>query len=102
MNSRQRQRVQHVTWSIDHSHQRWMIKLHTRYGLVRHPLLNISKCLVVIFMYMFSKQEFLPRKEELEKIEFYLDDAKYESTEEDEAEEEEPHAPVLRRSLRER
>ena len=47
-----------------------------------------------------SKQEFLPRKEELEKIEFELYDAKYESFEEDEAEEEEPHTLVLRRSVR--
>jgi hypothetical protein len=31
-----------------------------------------------------------------------LDDAKYESTEEDESEEEEPHTPILRRSMRER
>jgi hypothetical protein len=31
-----------------------------------------------------------------------LDDEKFESTEEDEAEEEEPHTPVLRRSMRER
>jgi hypothetical protein len=30
-----------------------------------------------------SKQEFLPRKEELEKIELELDDARYESFEED-------------------
>jgi hypothetical protein len=49
-----------------------------------------------------SKQEFVPRQEELEKIEFDLDDAKSESSEEDEAEEEEPHALVLRRSVRER
>jgi hypothetical protein len=44
-----------------------------------------------------SKQEFLPRQEEPEKIEFELDDAKSESSEEDEAEEEEPHTPILRR-----
>jgi hypothetical protein len=50
----------------------------------------------------FPKQEFLPRQEEPEKIEFELDDAKYESTEEDEAEEEEPHTQILRRSVRER
>jgi hypothetical protein len=31
-----------------------------------------------------------------------LDDAKYESTEEDESKEEEPHTPVLRRLVRER
>jgi hypothetical protein len=31
-----------------------------------------------------------------------LDDEKYESSEEDEIEEEEPHTPVLRRSMRER
>ena len=49
-----------------------------------------------------SKQEFLPRQEEPEKIEFELDDEKSESTEEDEAKEEEPHTPILRRLLRER
>jgi hypothetical protein len=48
------------------------------------------------------KQEFLPRQEEHEKIEFELDDAKSKSTEEDEAEEEEPHTQILRRSVRER
>jgi hypothetical protein len=52
-----------------------------------------------------SKQEFLPRPEEPEKIELVLDDEKSESSEEDEVEEEEeeePHTPVLRRSVRER
>ena len=50
-----------------------------------------------------SKQEFLPRQDELEKIELELDDAKYESFEKYEAKEEkEPHTPVLRRSVRER
>jgi hypothetical protein len=50
-----------------------------------------------------SKQESLPRKEELEKIELELDDTKSESSKEDEvAEEEEPHTPILRRSTRER
>ena len=45
-----------------------------------------------------SKQEFLPRQEKPEKIEFGSDDAKSESFEEDEVEEEEePHTPVLRR-----
>jgi hypothetical protein len=48
-----------------------------------------------------SKQEFLPTQDEPEKIELELDDAKYESSEEEEAEEE-PHTPVLRRSVRER
>jgi hypothetical protein len=45
------------------------------------------------------KHEFLP-----EKIEFELDDAKYESTKEDKSEEEEEEAynPVSRRSMRER
>jgi hypothetical protein len=41
-------------------------------------------------------------QEEPEKIKFELDDAKYESMKEDESEEEEPHTPVLRRSMRER
>jgi hypothetical protein len=49
-----------------------------------------------------SKPEFLPRQEELEKIEFELDDAKSESFEDDEVEKEKPHTPVLRRSVRER
>jgi hypothetical protein len=49
-----------------------------------------------------SKQEFLPRQEEPKKIEFDLDDAKSESIEEDKSEEEKPHTPVLRRSMRER
>jgi hypothetical protein len=50
-----------------------------------------------------SKQEFLPRQDELEKIELELDDAKSESFKEYEAEEEEePHTPVLTRSVRER
>jgi hypothetical protein len=48
-----------------------------------------------------SKQEFLPRKDEPEKIELELDDAKSESSKEDEVEEkEEPHTLVLRRSVR--
>ena len=44
-----------------------------------------------------SKQEFLPMQDKPEKIELELDDAKYESSEEDEAKEEEPRTPVLRR-----
>jgi hypothetical protein len=48
-----------------------------------------------------SKQGFLPRLEEPKKIELELDDAKYESSEEDEEKEEEPHTLVLRRSVRE-
>ena len=49
------------------------------------------------------KHEFLPRPKEPEKIELVLDDAKSESFEEDEAEEEEePHTLVLRRLVRER
>jgi hypothetical protein len=43
-----------------------------------------------------SKQEFLPRQDEPEKIEIELDDAKFELSEE------EPHTPVLRRLVRER
>jgi hypothetical protein len=49
-----------------------------------------------------SKHEFLPRLEEPKKIELELDDAKSESYEEDEAEEEETHTPLLRTSVRER
>ena len=48
------------------------------------------------------KQEVLPSKEELEKIEFDLKDDESDSTEEQESEEEDPHTPVLRRSVRER
>jgi hypothetical protein len=48
------------------------------------------------------KKEFLPSKEEPEKIEFDLKDDESNSTEEHESEEEDPHTPVLRRSVRER
>jgi hypothetical protein len=48
------------------------------------------------------KQEVLPSKEEPEKIEFDLKDDESDSTEEHESEEEDPHTPVLRRSVRER
>jgi hypothetical protein len=44
------------------------------------------------------KHEFIPSKEELEKIEFDLKDDEADSTEEHESEEEDPHTPVLRRS----
>ena len=55
----------------------------------------------------YLKKEEQPKKDELEKVQFELQDedsaSKYESTEEDEvAEEEEPQNPVLRRSARER
>jgi hypothetical protein len=33
-----------------------MIKLHTRYGLERNPLLNMLECLVVMLMYMFQNK----------------------------------------------
>jgi hypothetical protein len=51
-----------------------------------------------------SKHEFLPTQDKPEKIEIELDDAKSESSKEEEAkeEEEEPHTPVLRRSVREK
>jgi hypothetical protein len=48
------------------------------------------------------KQEVLPSKEELEKIEFDLKDDELDSIEEQESEEEDPHTPILRRSVRER
>jgi hypothetical protein len=48
------------------------------------------------------KQDVLPSKEEPEKIEFDLKDDESDSTEEHESEEEDPHTPVLRRSVRER
>jgi hypothetical protein len=43
------------------------------------------------------KQEVLPSKEELDKIEFDLKDDESNSKEERESEEEDPHTPVLRR-----
>jgi hypothetical protein len=48
------------------------------------------------------KHEVLPSKEEPEKIEFDLKDDESDSTEEHESKEEDPHTPVLRRSVRER
>jgi hypothetical protein len=48
------------------------------------------------------KQEALPSKEEPKKIEIDLKDDESDSTEERESEEEDPHTPVLRRSVRER
>jgi hypothetical protein len=51
--------------------------------------------------YVF-KHDFLPSKEEPEKIEFDLKDDESESTEEQESEEEDLHTPVLKRSVREK
>jgi hypothetical protein len=48
------------------------------------------------------KHEVLPSKEETEKIEFDLKDDELDSTKEHETKEEDPHTPVLRRSVRER
>jgi hypothetical protein len=48
------------------------------------------------------KHEFLPSKEEPEKIEFDLKDDESDSTEEHESKEEDPHTPILRRPVRER
>jgi hypothetical protein len=45
------------------------------------------------------KQEFLPSTEEPEKIEFDLKDNELGSTKEHESKEEDPHTPVLRRSV---
>jgi hypothetical protein len=45
-----------------------------------------------------SKQEFLPTQDEPKKIKLELDDVKYETFEE----EEEPHTPVSRRSVRDK
>jgi hypothetical protein len=47
------------------------------------------------------KHEVLPSKEEPEKVEFDLKDDESDSTKEQESEEEDPHTPVLRRSVRE-
>ena len=49
-----------------------------------------------------SRQEVTPMEKELEKIEFELEGEEFDSTEEVESEEEEPHTLVLRRSSRER
>jgi hypothetical protein len=52
-----------------------------------------------------SKQEFLPMKDEPEKIELELDNRKSKSSKEEEAEEEEeeePHTPILRISMRDK
>jgi hypothetical protein len=46
------------------------------------------------------KQEVLPNKKEPEKIEFDLKDDESDSTKEQESEEEYPHTPVLKRSVR--
>jgi hypothetical protein len=48
------------------------------------------------------KHEVLPSKEEPEKKEFDLKDDESDTTKEHESEEEDPHTPVLRRSVRER
>ena len=48
------------------------------------------------------KHEFLPRKEEQEKIEFDLKDDESYSIGERESKEEDIHTPVLRRSIQER
>jgi hypothetical protein len=48
------------------------------------------------------KHEVLPGKEEPKKIDFDLKDDESDSTKEHESEEEDPHTPVLRRSVRER
>jgi hypothetical protein len=61
-----------------------------------------SRDLVFREMKDVVKQEFLPSKEEPEKIEFDLKDDEADSTKEHESEEEDPHTPVLRRSNRER
>jgi hypothetical protein len=49
----------------------------------------------------FFKHGVLPRKEEPEKIEFELKDNESYSIEEHESKEEDPHTPLLRRSVRE-
>jgi hypothetical protein len=61
-------------------------------------------CRDVVFREMKDvvKQEVLPRKEELEKIDFELKDNELDSTEEKESKEEYPHTPVLRRLVWER
>jgi hypothetical protein len=46
------------------------------------------------------KHEVLPSKEEPEKIQFDLKDDESKSTEGKESEEDDPHTPILRRSVR--
>ena len=48
-----------------------------------------------------AKQEFQPSKEEIDKIDFDLKDDELDSTKEIESEEEHPHTPLLRMSVRE-
>jgi hypothetical protein len=66
-----------------------------------HKLRRLCIVQDVVFREMKDvvKQEVLPSKEEPEKIEFDLKDDESDSTEEHESEEEDPHTPVLRRSV---
>jgi hypothetical protein len=48
--------VLHVTWSIDHPHQHWITRLHTKYGLVINPLRHISGYFVLIHMFTFQRK----------------------------------------------
>jgi hypothetical protein len=80
-----------------------------KYGLKGYKLWNPETKKVVynqdvVFKEMKDvvKHEVLPSKEEPEKIEFDLKDGESNSTEEHESEEEDPHTPVLRISVRER
>jgi hypothetical protein len=80
-----------------------------KYGLKGYKIWNPETKKVVysqdvVFREMKDvvKQEVLPSKEELEKIEFDLKDDETYSTEEKESEEEYPHTLVLRRLVRER
>jgi hypothetical protein len=80
-----------------------------KYGLKDYKLWNLETKMVVynrdvVFGEMkdIVKQEALPSKEEPEKIEFDLKDDESDSIEEQKSEEEDPHTPILRRSVRER
>jgi hypothetical protein len=80
-----------------------------KYGLKGYKIWNpetkkvvYSRDVVFREMKDVVKKEVLPSKEEPEKIEFDLKDDESDSTEEYESEEEYPHTPVLRRSVRER
>ena len=79
-----------------------------KYGMKVYKLWNpITKKIVysrdVVFREVkeVPRQEVNPMEKEPEKIEFKLEGEEYDSIEEIELEEEEPHTPVLRRSSRE-
>jgi hypothetical protein len=92
----------HPTQTLRHYYSCKEYNTYPTFGTQKPRRLFYSRDVVFREVKYISKHEFLPRPEETKKIELELDDIKYESSEEDEAiEEEEPHTPVLRRSMRE-